>query len=173
MRTNHSECKHVCHKLFLIANLKYVFLIIRLFFNPYLSIKTFLCRVKMANRQSASAWADQNSDDFDIEDNSHLVNNDIYAHHVYQQRAIEAHEDGIERLTRAATRQKNMAYEIANEVDTHNEILDDIDNGVTRTDENLRKNTRNIGRVTRQSGSCFYWLIILLLAGVILTLAIL
>lgn len=125
-----------------------------------------------SSRPSASAWADQSSDEFDTQDTSHLVNSDIYAHQIYQNRALQDQEDGIERLTRAATRQKTMAHEIGSEVDLHNEILDEIDTGVTQQDANLRKNTRNINVIERQSGTCFFWIIIILLGAVILTLAI-
>jgi len=95
-------------------------------------------------------------------------------HSSYQsaQRQIREHEEGLDRLGEAIKRQKYMANELATEVEVHNEILDDIDQGLGRTNENLRKNTRNINVVMRKSGTCFLWSLILILAIVIAVLAI-
>lgn len=125
------------------------------------------------NRPSGSRWANRTNivDNLDSQDTSALVNNDLLENQAFQDRALLDFDQGIERLTQAAMRQKRMAIDLENEVDLHNEILDDIDTEVGRTDAHLRKNTRNINAIQRQSGTCLYWLIVLLLAGVILTLA--
>ena len=64
-----------------------------------------------------------------------------------------------------------MASELATEVDVHNEIIDDIDSGLSRTGDNLRKNTRNIKLVLKKSSTFFLWILIVILALVIVALA--
>lgn len=90
-----------------------------------------------------------------------------------QEQIIRDHEEGLDKLGEAIKRQKFMANEIATEVDVQNEILDNIDDGLVRTNENIRKNTRNIRLVTRKSSTFYLWLLIVILALVIVGLAIL
>ena len=86
---------------------------------------------------------------------------------------MKDHEEGLDRLGEAIKRQKYMAGEIATEVDIQNEIIDNIDDGLARTNENIRKNTRNINLVSKKSSTFYLWLLIVLLAIVIVALAIL
>lgn len=126
----------------------------------------------MSQRPTSSAWADNFSDDFDSADTSRLLKDPVSGYHTTQQQPIRDHEAGLDRLGEALKRQKYMANGLATEVDLHNEILDDIDGGLTTTMVNLQKNTRNINLVTRKSSTCLLWSLIVILAIVILTLAV-
>lgn len=122
----------------------------------------------MSYQPLRSNWGE--SDDSDTgETNSPLVGGK--QHSTYK--AIEEHERGLDRLGEAIKRQKNAANSLATEVDVHNEILDDIDQGLLATNENLMKNTRNIKLLMRKNSTFFLWLIIILLGIVIVLLAIL
>lgn len=122
----------------------------------------------MSVRPSSSAWAELSDDD----DTSKLLDNKTPTYQAIQDQSIRDHEEGLGKLGEAIKRQKYMANELATEVDLHNEILDGIDTGLTRTNENLRKNTRNIKLVTQKSSTCLLWILIVILAAVIIVLAI-
>lgn len=128
----------------------------------------------MAFRTSASGWADDYSDDSDYEDTSRLLDNkNIGSYQATEQKAIEDHERGLNKLGEAIKRQKYMANEMATEVELHNEVLDGIDAGLTNTNENLRKNTRNIRLISKKSSTFYLWFLIVILGFVIIALAIL
>lgn len=128
----------------------------------------------MGTRPAASSWADNYSDDSDNDDTSRLLdNNNIGSYRATEQKAIQDHERGLDKLGEAIKRQKYIAGEMATEVELHNEILDGIDTGLTNTNDNLRKNTRNIKLVLKKSSTFYLWFLIIVLGIVIVTLAIL
>ena len=121
---------------------------------------------------TSSPWGDDSSDS--ESDRAKLLERPIPTN--YQsthQQYIKEHEEGLDKLGQVIKRQKNVADEIATEVDLQNEILDNIDDGLVRTNENIRKNTRNINLVTRKSSTFYLWALIVILALVIVGLAIL
>lgn len=124
----------------------------------------------MAPKPGNSAWADDLSDEVQPSDTDRLLRSPVESYQSTQERLMKDHEEGLGLLGEAIKRQKYMAGELANEVDLHNEIIEDIDAGVSRTAENIQKNTRNIKLVTRKSDTCFLWSIIVILAIVIMTL---
>lgn len=125
----------------------------------------------MKQGPATSAWGDDLSDD--ESDSRRLLDGPTRDYQATQQQYIRDHEEGLNKLGEAIKRQKYMANEIATEVDVHNEIIDDIDDGLVKTDENLRKNTRNIKLVLRKSSTFYLWVLIVILALVIIGLAIL
>lgn len=118
-------------------------------------------------RPMGSPWGDDSSDD----DEARLLNGQPRNYQSTQEQAIRDHEQGLDKLGQAIKRQRYMADEIATEVEVHNEILDNIDDGLTRTNENIRKNTRNIRLVSRKSSTFYLWLLIVILAIIIAILA--
>lgn len=122
------------------------------------------------NRQPNSPWGDDLSED--ESDETRPLNGQARNYQATQEQAIREHEEGLDKLGRAIKSQRHMANEIATEVDVHNEILDNIDEGLTKTDVNIRKNTRNIRLVLRKSSTFYLWLIVVLLAIAIAVLAI-
>lgn len=125
----------------------------------------------MSSKPTSSGWADDLSDDDYAETSRLIKNNRANTYQSTQQNLID-HEEGLDRLGEAIRRQKNVASELATEVDLHNEILDDIDTGMTNTNENLQKNTRNIRLISKKSSTFCLWFLIVLLAVVIVALAI-
>lgn len=116
-----------------------------------------------------SPWGDDLSDD--ELDEARLLNGQTRGYQSTED-VIREHEEGLDKLGRAIKTQRHMADEIATEVDVHNEILDNIDEGLTKTDVNIRKNTRNIRLVLKKSSTFYLWLLIVLLAIAIAALAI-
>lgn len=125
----------------------------------------------MANNPRTSVWANEFSDEDDA-DTSRLIDKNGTNQYQSIQRTIQDHEEGLNKLGEAIKRQKYVATELATEVDLQNEILEDIDTGLTRTDDNLQKNTRNIKLVLKKSSTCGLWVLIVILAAVITGLAI-
>lgn len=123
-------------------------------------------------RPLVSPWGVDSSDD-DEEGRLLIGQGTQKSYEATQQQYIREHEEGLNKLGEAIKRQKYMAHEIATEVDVHNEILENIDDGLTRTDANIRKNTRNIKRVLKKSSTFWLWLMIVILAIVIAVLALL
>lgn len=126
----------------------------------------------MSTIRISSGWADDLSDE-DDSDTSRLIHNNRANTYQSTQQILINHEEGLETLGEAIRRQKNVATELATEVDLHNEILEDIDTGMTNTNENLQKNTRNIKLISKKSSTFCLWFLIILLAVVIVALAIL
>lgn len=112
------------------------------------------------------------SDDSEEDDQQKLLKESNQGYQSIETQAIRDHEAGLDKLGEAIKRQKYIANEIATEVEVHNEILDEMDTGLSRTSDNLRKNVRNINLVTRKSSTCFLWTVIFILAAVIATLGV-
>ncbi|KAH9417152.1 Syntaxin-8 [Dermatophagoides pteronyssinus] len=89
-----------------------------------------------------------------------------------QQNLFKEQDQNIDSLTNVITRQKYLAREIDSELTVQNEILEDIGEAMDDNTERLLRNTRNIRFVTRESGTCAYWTIIILLLIAILVVSI-
>ncbi|CAG2105910.1 unnamed protein product [Medioppia subpectinata] len=63
-------------------------------------------------------------------------------------------DKGLESLAEIISRQKNMAQGIGSEIEIQNEIIDDIGDAMDQTNDRLLRNTRNIRKVNRKSGTC-------------------
>ncbi|XP_025090109.1 syntaxin-8-like isoform X2 [Pomacea canaliculata] len=87
-----------------------------------------------------------------------------------QQQILDEQDRGLDALSRVIGRQKQMAIDIGNEVDSQNEIIDDITDHVDGTTSRLKRETRHIAIVDRKSGSCGYYIVIVLLFVVIIVI---
>jgi len=88
-----------------------------------------------------------------------------------QQQIIAEQDEGLEALSGIIQRQKLMGQAISDEVDTHNEILDDIDVRMDHTNTRLIKETTHVKRVTAKSSTCGMLIVIVLLIIVIIVVA--
>ncbi|CAG9761658.1 unnamed protein product [Ceutorhynchus assimilis] len=80
-----------------------------------------------------------------------------------QKQMLGEQEKGLESLSKIISRQKNIASTISNEVDYHNEILDDIGTQIDNTDQRVRVETDRVGVVDRKDNTCGYWVVIIIL----------
>lgn len=89
-----------------------------------------------------------------------------------QKLAIEEQDKGLDTIYNVVVRQKQMAQNIGQELDLHNEIIDDIVDHAGNTRERLIKETRHVAIVDRKSGTCGYWLVIAFLFVAIIVVAV-
>uniref|UniRef100_A0A3Q2NU71 Syntaxin-8 n=1 Tax=Fundulus heteroclitus TaxID=8078 RepID=A0A3Q2NU71_FUNHE len=89
-----------------------------------------------------------------------------------QQRIIEAQDAGLDALAAVISRQKIMGQEIGNELDEHNEIIDDLAHLVDKTDGRIRNETRRVKLVETKSASCGMLVVIVLLLIAIVVVAV-
>eukprot|EP00096_Caligus_rogercresseyi_P001471 TRINITY_DN1238_c0_g1_i1.p1 TRINITY_DN1238_c0_g1~~TRINITY_DN1238_c0_g1_i1.p1 ORF type:complete len:215 (-),score=67.52 TRINITY_DN1238_c0_g1_i1:125-769(-) len=95
---------------------------------------------------------------------SKLVERDHYQIMMEQDKGLDALHDVIRR-------QKDMAHAIGAEVNTQNELLEDIEDGIDRTRERLINTTQTARNITRNDGTCRYWSVVIVLFVVIIILA--
>ncbi|XP_026215516.1 syntaxin-8 isoform X1 [Anabas testudineus] len=89
-----------------------------------------------------------------------------------QQQIIEAQDAGLEALAAVISRQKIMGQDIGNELDEHNEIIDDLAHLVDKTDDRIRNETRRVKLVETKSASCGMLVVIVLLLIAIVVVAV-
>ncbi|XP_071969827.1 syntaxin-8 isoform X1 [Engystomops pustulosus] len=89
-----------------------------------------------------------------------------------QQRMIAEQDAGLDALSSIIARQKQMGYDIGNELDEQNEIIDDLTNLVENTDSKVRNQTRHVKLVDKKSGSCAMMVVIVLLLIAIVVVAV-
>uniref|UniRef100_A0A023GJH5 Putative syntaxin-8 n=1 Tax=Amblyomma triste TaxID=251400 RepID=A0A023GJH5_AMBTT len=88
-----------------------------------------------------------------------------------QQRVLREQDRGLEGLSHVLGRQKEMAIGFNEELDLHNEIIDDIADHTDRMRDRLIRETKNVAIVDKKSGTCWYWVIIVLLMVAIIVVA--
>lgn len=91
---------------------------------------------------------------------------------VQQQHQIIAEQDrGLDALSEAIQRQKLIGHVISDEVDTQNEIIDDLHGSVENTNRRLIREDAHVRKVTAKSSNCAMMIIIVLLIIVIVVVA--
>jgi len=80
-----------------------------------------------------------------------------------QQKQMDEQDGLLDVFSQTLDRTKEIALDIGDEVDEQNKLLDDMDKDVTQVNQRLRSATKRIKDVTKKSGSCFLWLIIVFL----------
>lgn len=88
-----------------------------------------------------------------------------------QQKVLREQDRGLEGLSHVLGRQKEMAIGFNEELDLHNEIIDDIADHTDRMRDRLIKETKNVTIVDKKSGTCWYWVVIVLLMVAIIVVA--
>lgn len=89
-----------------------------------------------------------------------------------QQQIIREQDEGLEALSGIIQRQKMMGRAISDEVDLHNEIIDDIDVRMDQTNTRLIKETSHVKRVTKKASTCGMLVVIILLIIAIIVVAV-
>ncbi|XP_034250411.1 syntaxin-8 [Thrips palmi] len=120
-------------------------------------------RDKMFADMGTTGWGDDDghsSEAFDVERAQKMT-----------QQVIKEQDAGLEELAKIISRQKNIARTIGDEVEVHNEILDDLAEGIDRTTVGLMDETRQVRTISRKDRTCGYWVVIILLFIAILVVA--
>jgi len=107
----------------------------------------------------------------DDDDTACLLSNDELRQE--QQRVIRDQDEGLDALSEILARQKTIGLTIGNEVDTQNEMLDDIQENVETVQGRVVRETRNVDRVDRKDKTWWLWLImVILLLAIVVIIAI-
>ena len=75
---------------------------------------------------------------------------------------------GLDALHDVILRQKHLAGNIQTEASAHNDLLDDIDEGLERTTQRIVTTTQSVRTVSQRDKVWKYWLVILLLLVVMI-----
>ena len=90
-----------------------------------------------------------------------------------QQQIIRQQDDSLESLSKVISRQKNIALRIGNEVDTQNDIIDNIADQMDTMHSRVSSTTRNVENVADKDSTYGYWMIIIILLVAIIIIGIL
>uniref|UniRef100_UPI00358ED8E2 syntaxin-8 n=1 Tax=Myxine glutinosa TaxID=7769 RepID=UPI00358ED8E2 len=88
-----------------------------------------------------------------------------------QQQVIQEQDQGLDALSAIIARQKCMGENIGDEMDTQNEIIDDLTHLVDKTNSQIRQETKHVGTVDRKAGTCGMLVVIVLLLVAIVVVA--
>ncbi|KOC62524.1 Syntaxin-8 [Habropoda laboriosa] len=86
-----------------------------------------------------------------------------------KERVLQEQDKGLEELSKAIARQKEIGKTISNELNHQNEIIDGISNHGDTIDETLINTTRNIQTISYKNQICGYWIVIIFLFICIIT----
>ena len=64
-----------------------------------------------------------------------------------QRQVIQQQDKGLERLDTLISKQKNIAYQIGNELSEQNKMLDDLDNQMDKTSTKLGHTTKRVNKL--------------------------
>jgi len=107
----------------------------------------------------------------DDDDTACLLSNDELRQE--QRRVIREQDEGLDALAEVLARQKTIGLTIGNEVDTQNEMLDDIHDNVEGVRGRVARETRNVERVDRKDRTWWLWLImVILLLTIVIIIAV-
>ncbi|CAG9800198.1 unnamed protein product [Chironomus riparius] len=90
-----------------------------------------------------------------------------------QQQIIRQQDDSLESLSKVISRQKNIAIRIGNEVDTQNDIIDNIADQMDTMHSRVSSTTQNVENVADKDSTFGYWMVIIILLVAIIIIGIL
>uniref|UniRef100_A0A1B6L4V2 t-SNARE coiled-coil homology domain-containing protein n=2 Tax=Graphocephala atropunctata TaxID=36148 RepID=A0A1B6L4V2_9HEMI len=114
----------------------------------------------MLGDMGTTGWASDDDDNAATQPLLQETNEQIKQHH---QQMMQDQEDGLERLSRVISRQKDIAVTIGNEVDFQNELVDNIAERMDRTNVSIQRETTHVQVISRTDNTCGYWIVILML----------
>ncbi|EDW41776.1 syntaxin-8 [Drosophila sechellia] len=111
---------------------------------------------------SVSAWQDQDLGP-GHSNSSRNTALDVEALKQKKTEMLAQQNEGLEVLSATLSRQRQMATQLGNEVENHNNILDNLANAMDRVETGVQRETQSIGQVNRRDSTCGYWLVIIAL----------
>lgn len=123
-------------------------------------------QLMMAPSSSRGLWE---GEDEEILDNNVPIENIINEH----QQILANQDDQLDNLANLISRQKQVAIKIGEEVETHNDILDQLGSTMENVDSRVQTETRHVERVGRRDNTCGYWVVIISLFVAIIVVGIL
>lgn len=111
--------------------------------------------------------------DDDDSDEPMLENVNIEALRSEQTQILKQQDDGLENLAQVIARQKKIAMRIGDEIEDHNEIIENIAVQMDNTAERVNAETRHVELVSAKDSTWSYWLVIICLFLAIIVVGIL
>lgn len=87
-----------------------------------------------------------------------------------QQREELKQDEHLEDILRGVTTLKDMGYGIAHELNAQEGLLDNLEQGIDKTDRNIQRNTSRVQNVSHESTSCWPMFIMIFLFFIIVFL---
>jgi syntaxin 8 len=108
-------------------------------------------------------------------DDDEILNTNVPIEHMRNEQTliIQSQDDQLEQLANTISRQKHIAIKLSDEVETHNEILDDLGTTMENVNSRVTNETQHVERVSRRDNTCSYWVIIISLFVAIVIVGIL
>lgn len=101
-------------------------------------------------------------------DNEHIPHRELRQ---MQTQVMDQQDRGLEELSKIIGRQRQMAQAIGEEVESQNDLIDNIADNVDRTRDRLAQQTTQITLTDRKDRTCGYWIVILSLFVAIVIVA--
>ncbi|CAF0950355.1 unnamed protein product [Brachionus calyciflorus] len=86
-------------------------------------------------------------------------------------RIILEQDRGLETLSHVIQNQKRIASTIGNEVDRQNELIESMGDKMDNLNERLIKETKSTRLISRKSGTCGLWMLVVMLLIIIIIIA--
>lgn len=99
------------------------------------------------NRATLFPYRDDPSD-AESPDHNHLDNQQI---HEYHSQVIQEQDQQLDRLGASIGRQRELSIAIGDELDEQAQLLDDVDDGVTRHQSQIDRARKRVGKIARKA----------------------
>ena len=103
--------------------------------------------IEDANRAGLFPYHDDPSD-AEPPDHGHLDNQQI---HQYHNQVLQDQDQQLDRLGRSIGRQRELSIAIGDELDGQAQLLDDVDDGVTRHQSQIDRARKRLGKIARKA----------------------
>lgn len=122
-----------------------------------------------ANRAALFADQERYRDEPEAPDQTDLDNQQIHAYH---KQVLQDQDAQLDTLGQSIGRQRMLGIQMGNELDEHNELLDDVERGVDRHSNTLTGAQKRLSHIARKSRDNWNWITITILIIVLVLLII-
>eukprot|EP01095_Lingulamoeba_sp_RSL-Kostka_P004520 TRINITY_DN15753_c0_g1_i1.p1 TRINITY_DN15753_c0_g1~~TRINITY_DN15753_c0_g1_i1.p1 ORF type:complete len:222 (+),score=48.49 TRINITY_DN15753_c0_g1_i1:63-728(+) len=88
----------------------------------------------------------------------------------YQENRIKEQDKSLDVLSQSISRTKLLAYDVNDEINSHLDILDEMEPRVERTTRKVRRATDKTYKLQKKASTCSLWLVIFILLLIIIVL---
>lgn len=125
--------------------------------------------VAQANRAALFSDQERYRDEPEAPDQNDMDNQQI---HTYHKQVLQDQDEQLDTLGHSIGRQRMLGIQMGNELDEHNELLDDVERGVDRHSNTLGGAQKRLGHIARKSRENWNWITITILIVVLVLLII-
>lgn len=125
--------------------------------------------VAQANRAALFSDQERYRDEPEAPDQTSMDNQQI---HDYHRQVLRDQDEQLDTLGQSIGRQRMLGIQMGNELDEHNEMLDDVERGVDRHSNTLGGAQKRLGHIARKSKENWNWITITILIIILVLLII-